>query len=255
MIRNLQIGKAGLDAFQKKMDSIANNIANVQTTGYKKQNVDFEDLFYDTMDGKGIPLSQEAKEKGLEIGLGSKIKGEYRVFEQGNLEESPNPLDLAIKGEGFFGVYDKEGNLMLTRDGNFSLDKNGYLVDKYGNRVALDSNRSLSQWSREELRIDGEGNIIASNNQRIDKILLYSVEDKSLLVSKGNNNYQVVGQKWITNRNRDLGEIKQGYLEKSNVDIGNEMIQMIITQRAYQMNIKSVQSADEMWTMVNHLRK
>ena len=113
MYRILQTGRTGLDALQKKMDVISNNIANVQTSGYKNLEVQFEDLVYDQIANRGVPLTDAARDKPVEIGTGSRVKSTERNFTQGTLEETGDPFHLAIEGEGFFGIQDANGNLCL----------------------------------------------------------------------------------------------------------------------------------------------
>ncbi len=260
MYRILQIGRTGLDTFQRKMDSISNNIANVQTTGYKSLKVQFEDLVYDQVANKGVPLSLEAREKPTEIGTGSRVKSIERQFEQGIPRETSNPLDLAIQGEGFFGVRDEGGNLLLTRDGAFTVDSNGQLVDSRGNPVVGEFKFPLSQWKN--IAIDESGTITVENElgqiQGAGKITLFTVVDKNALTSVGGNYFSVENAGDLLNNqngNEGWGKIRQGFLEQSNVDIGEELVNMLIAQRAYQINTKSITAGDEMWNMVNQLRR
>lgn len=262
MYRILQTGRTGLEALQKKMDTISNNIANVQTHGYKGMEVQFEDLVYDQVANKGVPLSQEAGEKPIEIGTGSKVKSTERRFIQGILEETSYPYHLAIEGEGFFGVRGGNGEIYLTRDGGFTLDAQGQLVDSRGNHVIMDVNSPLSQWKERGIAINEEGIVFgldeAGQPVEIGNIALFNVPDKSMLISKGDNYFSTENLEVLytnENTNEDWGSIHQGFLEKSSVNIGKELVDMLITQRAYQINTKSIHSADEMWSMVNQLKR
>jgi flagellar basal-body rod protein FlgG len=262
MYRILQTGRTGLEALQKKMDTISNNIANVQTHGYKGMEVQFEDLVYDEVANKGVPLSQEAREKPIEIGTGSRVKSTERRFIQGILEETTYPYHLAIEGEGFFGVQDANGETYLTRDGGFTLDSQGQLVDSRGNHVIMDTYSPLSQWSKNGIVINEAGVVSGLDDigqpVEIGSIRLFNVPDKSILISKGDNYFSTENLEVIytnENINEDWGSIHQGYLEKSSVNIGKELVDMLVTQRAYQINTKSIHSADEMWSMVNQLKR
>lgn len=260
MYRILQTGKLGLNAFQKKMDTISNNIANVQTHGYKSLSVQFEDLVYDKLPNRGVPLSQEGGEKSLSIGTGSKVKSIERIFEQGILENTNGVFHLGLEGEGFFAVEDSKGELLLTRDGSFSLDGNNQLVDSRGHRVMADLYGTFSR--KDDISIDDQGMIRKlnnnGNNSIVGKVKLYNVEDKSVLMSRGDNYFSTedLNSIWSNDNTQEgFGKIRQGYLEKSSVDIGKEMVDMLITQRAYQINTKSIHAADEMWSMANQLKR
>lgn len=262
MYRILQTGRTGLEALQKKMDTISNNMANVQTHGYKGMKIQFEDLVYDEVANKGIPLSQEAREKSIEIGTGSRVKSTERRFIQGILEETSYPYHLAIEGEGFFGVRGVNGENYLTRDGGFTLDAQGQLVDSHGNHVIMDVYSPLSQWEDRGIAINQEGIVFgvddAGQPVEIGEISLFNVPDKSMLISVGDNYFSTENLEVLysnENRNGDWGKIHQGFLEKSSVNIGEELVDMLITQRAYQINTKSIHTADEMWSMVNQLKR
>lgn len=262
MYRILQTGRTSLDAMQRKMDTISNNIANVQTTGYKSMKVQFEDLVYDEIANRGVPLSQEAREKPIAIGTGSKVKDAQREFDQGILQETSNSLDLAIEGEGFFGVTNENGEFLLTRDGAFTLDAEGQLVDSRGNSVVVETNFPLSQWQESEIVINERGVLFAESQAgqsiEIGRIPLFNVADKDGLMSRGENYFSTENATDVLvggEGTEGWGSIHQGFLEGSGVDIGEELVDMLITQRAYEMNTKSIHSADEMWNMVNQLRR
>src|SRR5690554_70933 len=187
MYRILQTGRAGLDTLQKKMDVISNNIANTQTNGYKNMEVQFEDLVYDRIANKGVPLSEDAREKPIEIGTGSRVKSAERNFKQGALEETGYPFHMAIDGDGFFGVHDDNGNLLLTRDGSFTLDAQGQLVDARGNHVSMELNSPIGIWKDNGIGIDDTGSITGITDEgqivEIGRVRLYNVPDKSMLAS------------------------------------------------------------------------
>lgn len=260
MNRILQTGRTGLDSIQKKMDTIAHNIANVQTVGYKSLDVQFGDLVYDQVANRGIPQTTEAREKPIEIGTGSRVKSLMHRFKQGILQETSNSLDLAIEGEGFFGIQSENGVVYLTRNGAFSLDADGNLVDSKGNHLVLEIYLPLSQFSAEDIAIDERGILTSTNqagqNVEIGRIPLFNVPDKAMLNSVGENYFTAATQADIyTMDNEQAGKILQGYLESSSVDLSKELTEMLITQRAYSVNTRSIHAADEMWSMVNQLRR
>lgn len=260
MNRILQTGRTGLDSIQRKMDTIAHNISNVQTFGYKSLDAHFADLVYDVVANRGTPVTQDAREKPIEIGTGSRIKAIVHRFEQGALEETSNTFDLAIEGDGFFGVESENGELYLTRNGAFSLDADGNLVDSLGKHVSMDLYSPLSQWS-DNISIDERGIITSldttGRSVEIGRLHLYQALDKAGLTSIGETYFtSVIEDNVVLLDNYGMeGKIRQGFLERSSVDIAKELTDMFITQSAYQINTKSIHAADEMWSMVNQLRR
>ena len=261
MNRILQTGRIGLDSIQKKMDTIAHNIANVQTVGYKSLDVQFSDLIYDQVANRGIPLTAEAREKPIEIGTGSRVKSIMHTFQQGTPQETSNPLDLAIVGEGFFGVQNENGEILLTRDGAFTWDGDGRLVDSLGNHVQVETYTQDYQIDEDALSIDENGLITGFDENglstEIGRILLFDVPDKAMLSSVGDNYFYTAQENVfaLSNDQAEDSKILQGHLESSSVDIAKELTDMFITQRAYSINTKSIHAADEMWSMVNQLRR
>jgi flagellar basal-body rod protein FlgG len=259
MNRILQTGRTGLDSIQKKMDVIAHNIANAQTDGYKSLNAHFGDLVYDRLANRGIPQTEAAREKPVEIGTGSRIKDLSHSFEQGVLRETSNPLDLAIEGRGFFGVQGRNGEILLTRDGAFSLDAEGRLADSAGNYVVMDMYVQNADLSGQEISIDERGLVTvtgqAGQTIEIGRILLFDVNDKASISSIGDNYFSPASQDDLLIVNDQTGIIRQGFLESSSVDLVKELTEMLITQRAYSINTRSIHAADEMWSMVNQLRR
>jgi len=260
MNRILQTGRTGLDSIQKKMDIIAHNIANAQTDGYKNLDVHFGDLIYDRLANRGIPQTDEARGKPVEMGTGSRIKSLTHNFAQGILRETSRPLDLAIQGEGFFGIQNESGDIFLTRNGAFSLDGSGRLVDSLGNRIVMDMFVPNAQMSEGDISIDERGTITVTNEAgqsiEIGRILIFDVADKSTLHGIGDTYFSPESQDDIFIMDNDqAGTIRQGFLENSSVDLVKELTEMLITQRAYSINTKSIQAADDMWGMVNQLRR
>ncbi|HHY81532.1 MAG TPA: flagellar hook-basal body complex protein [Clostridiales bacterium] len=262
MNRILQTGRSGLDSIQKKMDTIAHNIANAQTIGFKSQDVQFGDLIYDQVANRGIPLTSEAREKPIEIGTGSRVKNIRHKFEQGILVETSGRFDLAIEGGGFFGVQDENGEILLTRNGAFTLDGDGFLVDSSGKHVLMEIYSKDYQLERDNFTINEKGIMTvmdeAGQTVEIGRILLYDVPDLSMLTAVGENYFYTERQAYIVpleGVRAEDSKIRQGYLESSSVNIAKELTDMLITQRAYSVNIKSIHAADEMWGMVNQLKR
>ncbi|KRN30731.1 flagellar hook basal-body protein [Liquorilactobacillus mali] len=247
----LSINKSGMNGLQNNMDNIANNIANSDTTGYKSRNTAFQELVNNQTTAEEVNLTSGTS-LGLNAGVG--VNGESIAFTQGSLQQTGITTDLAIQGQGFFGVYGQDGQLLLTRDGSFKRDSTGQLVDASGNKVAIDATIPETSWPSGELSVASDGSISIVNNGNstaVGKIRMYLPQNNEDLVSAGNNNYTVVNGDQLqvmTNPN-----IKQGYLETSTVDLADSMTDMIATQRAYQMNAKALQSTDDMFEVIDRL--
>lgn len=245
MLKILWNGRSGLYSNQNKLDIISNNISNVDTNGYKKCDLAFEDIMYNKLDRLGVPITTSNREK-LRQGGGSKAETIVRDFKQGILTETNKLSDIAIDGNGFFRVKDSEGNYYYTRDGAFNIDKDGNFVHSSG--YLLDIDNYDPQKLSEKINIDSEGNIY-SNDEIIGKINIYDFTNRDELISCGENLFQTQNEPEIAN-----SIIKQGFLEKSNVDMPKELTDMLITQRAFEINSRIVKSADEMWQIANNLR-
>ncbi len=257
MYRILSTGRSGLAALQEKLDLISNNIANTQTDGYKKLETNFESLLSDSIKNSGIPLSDNARQGNAAIGIGSKVSNPFRDIEQGAIVQAENPYAIAIEGEGYFGIIDETDNLYLTRNGNFRLSENSHLVDDLGNEVDVEYfSDEISSESILEITNSGQINQTDKygNKSIVGQVKLYSIEDYDLLLENGNG-YLVADEIESIDMENSKTILRQGYIEKSNVDIGEELIQMISTQRAYELNTKSIRAADEMWSLVNNIRR
>lgn len=259
MYKSLNIGKSGLNAYQKKLDITSNNIANVSTIGYKKMDIPFEDLLQDVIDKKGTPYSENALEDGKAIGNGVKESSIKRNYSQGIFLESNNKTHLAINGKGFFGVLDKNGNTLLTRDGIFTVNDEGKLIDKNGNTVMVNEQILDPEFSN-NISIKPDGSIYGydtdMNEKNLGKIVLYDTVDRDN-ISSVDGNYYIINNEdnLLTNiDNNDFGSIKSGFTEGSNVDLTDEIVNMIVTQRSYSMNVRGLQTTDEMWQMINNIR-
>lgn len=253
MIRSLWISKTGLDAQQMKMDVISNNLANVNTNGFKRSNAVFEDLIYQTLRQPGAQSSQQSTiPTGLQVGTGVRPVATTRVHEQGNLSKTDNTLDLAIEGNGFFQVTQPDGTTAYTRDGSFHVDSNGQMVTSNGYSlspsITIPANTlSITIGKDGTVSVTQQGN---SSAVQLGSIQLASFVNPAGLDSKGGNLYMETAASGTASVNtpgsNGLGTVNQGYVETSNVNVVEEMVDMIQTQRAYELNSKSIQASDEM---------
>lgn len=250
MLKALWNSRSGLASNQNRIDIISNNISNVNTNGYKKLDVSFQDMINDNMDRLGLPVTAKNRQSLLQ-GMGSKADTLVGNYTQGMLIQTGKEEDLAIDGNGYFRLYggqDMDGNdrYYYTRDGAFNLDNEGNLVNSSGYVLEVEGLTPPQNLSK-PLLVDEEGNI-TSNGESIGKINIYDFVDRENLVSVGNSMFEGTGEIQVTPK------VKQGFIEASNVDLSKELTDMIITQRAFELNSKSIKSADEMWQIANNLR-
>jgi flagellar basal-body rod protein FlgG len=251
MIRSLWISKTGLDAQQTKMDVISNNLANVSTTGFKRARAVFEDLLYQTLRQPGAASSQQTQlPTGLQIGTGVRPVATERVFTQGNLQQTGNDKDLAIQGDGFFQVLMPDGTTGYTRDGSFSIDAQGQVVNSSGYplqpAITIPTNA-------ESLSIGADGVVTITQGRettQIGSILIATFANPGGLESRGQNIYYETAASGNANTTapglNGSGTLVQGYTETSNVNVVEELINMIQTQRAYEINSKAITTSDQM---------
>lgn len=240
MFNVLNVNKSGLKSMQNKMDSISDNIANLNTNGYKSKEVSFREL-----------LNNE------EINAGSKSVIGKINYKQGAFIESPYDYHMAINGEGFFGVIDEENNLMLTRNGGFHKNEAGIIVDDNGYAVVVDYIEPVEEWGNKVI-ISADGTIKNNEDTILGKIVLFKPENLDSLISLGESRYMPSGNVEIYSSledNENFGEIAQHFLESSNVDIIGSLADMITTQRAYSLNAKAVQTTDEIMNMINGIKR
>ena len=260
MIRALWSAATGMQGQQLQLDVIANNLANVNTPGFKKSRVDFEDLFYQnlklagalTADGTQVPV-------GMQIGLGVRPVAVSKIFTQGEYQQTNQELDWAIEGRGFFKVI-MGGEEYYTRAGNFKIDRDGYIVTSDGAR--LQPEFAVPQGTvRIEVTPDGIITALGPNGETLAQaqLTLYDFPNPAGLYAVGRNLFRATdaaGDVIEGNPGQNgFGTIAQGYLEMSNVDIVEEMVKMIITQRAYESNSKGVLTADQLLEMANNLKR
>lgn len=250
MSQILSISRSGLNAYQREMDVVSNNLANVDTLGYKDKRTTFQELLNNGTNANEVGLSQNAGNVAINAGLNVQQVNEN--LSQGAFKSTAGTYDLAIDGEGYFGVRDGANNLYLTRDGSFRRDADGNLVTSKGMKVEVQSNVPSSQWPKDgEVSISTSG-YVSIGNVRVGRILLFRPQNSIDMNDIGNNLYRCDGNLISSaNTNVGFGQINQGMVELSNVDVADTMSKMIITQRAYQMNSKALQSTDEMLQMIN----
>lgn len=251
-MRVLWNSRVGMQAQQEKMDVVSNNISNMETNGYKKLESSFKDLLYEKIGVVGVPTSSSEEGKGALKGTGVKLGEISRNFEQGNLMGTNISTDFAIDGKGFFKVTTPKGEVAYKRGGKFSLDSLGNLSDDKGNILYID-NKDQNLKIDSSFKLDEQGNIFLPNNgeKSIGKINVYDFTNKGNMVSFGddlftnNNDTETVSSDY---------SIKQGFLEISNVDISKEMTDLIMAQRAFELNSRGLKTADEMMNIANNLR-
>jgi flagellar basal-body rod protein FlgG len=260
MIRSLWISKTGLDAQQTQLDVTAHNLANVGTTGFKRSRVAFEDLLYLNVRQPGANSSQQTQlPTGLQIGTGVRPVATPRMFTQGNLQQTGNQLDLAINGQGFFQVQLPDGTTAYTRDGTFHTDSNGSLVTSNG--FALSPALTIPA-NAQSVSIGQDGTVTITvpgqaAPQNLGQIQLASFVNPGGLEAKGDNLYVESAASGTPNTNapgtNGLGMLNQGFLETSNVNVVEELVSMIQTQRAYEINSKAIQTSDQMLARLTQL--
>lgn len=265
MLRALWGSRAAMNAQQEKLDSISNNIANANTIGYKREDVSFQDLVYETLNRKGIPTNQKNSDT-LINGTGVKATKWIRDSSQGNLRQTDEKTDLAIDGEGFFKVTLPDGSKAYERSGSFNIDSKGQIVDKNGNRLDIDitpegSNllSSGTTFTPNNFAVKENGEVYVStdnNGEKSDvlygKITAYNPIGQDSLNSVGENLY--VPKSGVTMNGATDANIMQGFVEESNVDVGKEMTDMIVAQRAFELSSKSLKTADDMWGLINSMK-
>nr|WP_298414336.1 flagellar basal-body rod protein FlgG [uncultured Halomonas sp.] len=260
MIRSLWTAKTGLESQQLQMDVIANNLANVSTNGFKRSRAVFEDLLYQNLRQPGAQATvQDNLPSGLQIGSGVRPVATERLHTQGGLENTQNSKDLAISGKGFFQVLRPDGTTAYTRDGSFQVNQNGQMVTAGGYPVEpavfIPENAlsvSISQDGIVSVTQPG-----TSESNQVGQLLLSTFTNPTGLESIGENLYLETNASGPRNDSvpglNGAGTLYQGYVETSNVNVVEEMVSMIQTQRAYEINSKAVQTSDEMLARLSQM--
>ncbi|HHY75585.1 MAG TPA: flagellar basal-body rod protein FlgG [Firmicutes bacterium] len=252
MLRALWTGATGMASQQLLIDTIANNLANVNTTGFKRQRVQFQDLYYEN-----IPVGIAST---AEVGSGSRVVSTDRSFRQGNLEPTDNPLSVAIEGPGFFTVETLTGTA-YTRDGSFRVDGQGRLVNASGYLVTSDGSPIVIPANATDLGISEDGIVFGRVNGRIEefgRLQIAVFPNPQGLEASGANLFRVTPMsgepELLTPGENGAGILLSGYIETSNVEIVTEMVNLIVAQRAFELNSKTIETADQMWGIANNVK-
>jgi flagellar basal-body rod protein FlgG len=253
MIRSLWVAKTGLEAQQTNVDVISNNLANVSTNGFKRQRPVFEDLLYQTLRQPGAQSTQQTQvPSGLQLGTGVRPVATARIFTTGNLQNTGNPLDLAVNGNGFFQVTLPDGSVSYTRDGAFQLDNQGQVVTSNGYplqpTITIPPNAvSITVGS------DGTVSVLAAGATaptQVGQIQLANFINPAGLQARGENLFLETAASGTAQTNvpgtNGLGALNQGFVETSNVNVTEELVNLITAQRAFEINSRSIQSSDQM---------
>lgn len=265
-MRALWTAASGMIGQQLNVDMISNNLSNVNTTGFKKDRLEFKDLLYETMDRASI-LNGQGKPVNLQVGHGTMPVATYKNFSKGNFEKTDNNLDFAINGDAFFVVKGPKGQNVYTRDGSFKIGlspdgskittSDGYpVLDQDGNEIILSIDTS-------KLKVGNDGALsyIDETGNTVDlgqKIGLMKFANKEGLESIGGNFYSpnsASGEPVPDDTLGDMSVLSQGFLESSNVQVVEEMVKLIVAQRAYEVNSKAIQASDEMLGQANNLKR
>ncbi len=265
MIRALWTSASGMGAQQTNLDVISNNIANVNTVGFKRSRANFEDLIYQDIKDPGVMSSNETRvPSGIQIGLGVKLSDVSKIFTQGSLIKTDKPLDLAIQGDGFFKIELPGGGEAYTRAGNFQIDNEGYIVTPNGYRLSPNIQISAPE-TLISISISPNGKVYVVRNEggqqtteELTDIKLYKFINPAGLKAIGENLFKYTeasGEPIEGDPNTDgFGKLAQGFLEASNVNIVEEMVNLIVAQRAYEINSKGIITADEMLRTIGTLK-
>ncbi|MBL6812435.1 MAG: flagellar basal-body rod protein FlgG [Luminiphilus sp.] len=258
MNQSLWISKTGLDAQQTKMSTISNNLANVGTTGFKRGRAIFEDLLYQNVRQVGAQSSQDTVlPSGLQVGTGTRVVATERLFTQGNLTKTDNALDIAIQGRGFFEILMPDGTQGYTRDGSFHINDQGLVVTSAGYQLQPPITVPADAMS---ITVAGDGTVSVQQPgtpaaTQIGTVQLNDFINPAGLQARGENLFMESGASGAPQPGNPglngLGTLAQGYVESSNVNVVEELVNMIETQRAYEMNSKAISTADQMLQYVS----
>jgi len=262
MVRSLWTSATGMTAQQFDLDVIANNLANVNTNGYKRSRADFQDLLYEKIRLPGVPLAAALVPTGIEVGNGVGVVGTQRIFVLGPLENTNNALDIAIEGDGFFKVILPDGSIAYTRDGSFVKDNEGRIVTKDGYILEPEiiipadaTDISITEEGKVYVVIAGDMTAV----EEVGSIELARFINPAGLTSIGKNLFQataasgdaILGEPGLAG----FGRLRQKFIEKSNVNVIDEMVKMIMVQRAYEFNSRAIQTVDNMLGAVSGLKR
>jgi len=266
MVRSLWTGASGMIGQQANTDTIANNLANVNTHGYKKQRADFEDLIYQTVRTAGTPATEDTVVPvGVQMGHGVKLADTQRVFSQGSLQQTDVPTDVAIAGEGFFRIQMYDGSWAYTRNGNFKVDSDGRMVTSNGYwllpdiimpELFLPDSINITKDGRVSVKVPREGEELEVNVGVID---LYRFPNPVGLTAIGENLFKVSQASGDAIPGipgyEGMGTLEHRFLEMSNVSVVQEMVNLIVAQRAYEFNSRTIQTSDNMLGTATTLKR
>ena len=260
MMRSLWISKTGMEAQQTQLDTISNNLANVSTNGYKKSRAVFEDLMYQNLRQAGANSTEQTTlPTGLQVGLGTRAVATSRSFSQGNLQQSANSLDVAVLGNGFFEVQMPDATNGYTRDGSFQVNATGQLVTNNG--YAVNPGITIPP-NAQSVTIGSDGTVSVvlpgqAAAQTVGQLTIASFVNPAGLEPKGQNIFGETAASGTANSGtpgeNGLGSLRQGFVETSNVNVVEELVAMIQTQRAYELNSKAIQTSDQMLQKLGQL--
>lgn len=264
MMRSLWTAASGMTSQQFNIDTIANNLSNVNTTGFKQLRAEFEDLLYQTIRTAGTPATdQTVVPTGVQVGHGVKTAATQKIFTQGSLQATDNVSDVAIQGEGFFRVMLIDGSFGYTRDGSFKIDSTGQMVSSNGYRLMPEITLP-EDFVRESLAITQDGRVTVKVSGNDDPLLVGQMElfrfvNPAGLSSIGENLLKVTNASGDPIGGRPaydgMGNIAHKFLEMSNVSVVKEMVNMIVAQRAYELNSKAIQTTDTMLGIATALKR
>ncbi|OPJ63256.1 flagellar hook-basal body complex protein [Clostridium oryzae] len=258
MLRILWNSKSAMTANQNKLDAISNDLANSTTSGYKSKIVSFQDLVSETLNRKGYPVTENGKRvKDPYTGSGVKSTDWMMSTVQGSMVKSDLSTNLALDGPGYFEVTTSSGEKAYTRNGEFLLDANGQLVDHDGNKVTIEYangyNANNVKLTDDNFHVTEDGSItLNGSNKIIGRIPVYNTTGSEAMIPSGDSLFKP--DNGVNMFQTNGTDVLQGYTEASNVNVGKTMSDLIVTQRAFQLGSKGIQTADSMWQMVNNLR-
>ena len=248
------ISKSALQSQQHNLNTLSHNIANVNTTGFKKNDSQFAELIHNAVTEQDVRLADNAE---VSLNAGVRATTSNDRFTQGALVQTDDPLHLAVGGNGFFGVRNADNELLLTRDGAFHIDSQNQIVSDRGERLDMTVMVPVEQWDRSSLNVSDTGVVSSHINGEmtvVGQIPLYLPPHSAAIESVGNNTYRVMdGVNLIESANApdNFGSITSGYLESSTVDLAQSITDMMMSQRAYSLNGRVLQSTDEIYSLIN----
>lgn len=266
MMRALWTASSGMKAMQFNVDTISNNLANVNTTGFKKEKAEFEDLLYVTME-RAYMMENQGRPVNLQVGHGVVSRAVSRDFTGGSLQQTENQLDFAILGNAFFSIRYADGKIYYTRDGSFKLSvtEDGNMLTTSRGYPVLDENAEpiYFNYPLDQMVVSEQGDVSYKDEDGLlvptgQRIGLFKFNNPQGLESIGGNLYSENSASGFAIYDNEIGEpsiLRQGYLESSNVQVVEEMVSLITAQRAYELNSKAITTADEMMGMANSLKR